>query len=203
MGGVINIMKLNKIYTCTGDTGVTTLTGGQKVSKSHLRVEGYGTIDELVSFVGNLIITIKSEIGNTDDAINLEKSLYRIQNELFIIGSILASPKYSKDSDVTGIKASSIKLLEDEIDEYNTSLPELKSFVLPGGSRSNTEMNICRCICRRAERIVVKIMEHEELPNIVQQYLNRLSDSFFVWGRWINYKFDFEEILWKYDDKGG
>lgn len=185
-------IALNRIYTRTGDTGDTHLVGGQRVPKDNLRIESYGTVDELNSFIGAARITAESLPAVASLAIILK----RVQHELFNLGSILATlpdDVHPKQPRVTGTE---IDQLEKEIDEANTVLPTLRSFVLPGGSRLDADLHICRTVCRRAERLLVGLARTESVPEEAVRYLNRLSDALFVWSRWANHKLAAPEILW-------
>jgi cob(I)alamin adenosyltransferase len=184
-------LALNRIYTKTGDKGETHLAGGQRVAKDSLRIECYGTVDELNAFAGMACISAEERIPE------LAAILRRVQHELFNLGSILATlPKdvHQKQARITGAE---IEQLEKEIDRMNADLAPLRSFVLPGGSRLNTELHACRTICRRAERLAVSLAREEETPAEAVQYLNRLSDAFFVWSRWANHVLGVPEVLWE------
>jgi cob(I)alamin adenosyltransferase len=184
-------IALNRIYTKTGDHGETHLAGGQRVAKDSLRIDCYGTVDELNAFVGMAGFSAEEHIPE------LAAILRRVQHELFNLGSILATrPKdvHPKQARITGAE---IEQLEKEIDRMNGDLTPLRSFVLPGGSRLNTELHACRTICRRAERLAVSLAREEETPPEAIQYLNRLSDAFFVWSRWANHKLGVPEVLWE------
>lgn len=186
-------LTLNRIYTKGGDKGLTSLVGGQRVPKDAIRIDAYGTVDELNAFVG------MAHLSCEDDArlARLTQILGRIQHELFNLGSILATlpaDVHPKQPRVTSVE---IKQLENEIDEMNASLPSLQSFVLPGGTRLNTELHACRTICRRAERITVALSHTEDVPAEAIEYLNRLSDALFVWSRWANYMVGADETLWQ------
>ena len=184
-------LALNRIYTKGGDRGQTSLVGGQRVSKDSLRIECYGSVDELNAFMGMASVSAETEVPR------LLPILRRVQNELFNLGSILATlPEnvHPKQPRVTEVE---IRQLEHEIDEMNAELVPLRSFVLPGGSRLNTELHACRTICRRAERIAVRLAREEEVPIEVIQYLNRLSDALFVWSRWVNHELKVSEVLWE------
>ena len=184
-------LALNRIYTKTGDKGETHLAGGQRVAKDSLRIECYGTVDELNAFVGMACVSSEERIPE------LAGILRRVQHELFNLGSILATlPKdvHPKQARITGAE---IEQLEREIDRMNAELSPLRSFVLPGGSRLNTELHACRTICRRTERLAVGLSREEETPPEVVQYLNRLSDAFFVWSRWVNHVLGVPEVLWE------
>ena len=186
-------LALNRIYTKRGDKGETSLVGGQRVPKDAVRIDAYGTVDELNAFVGMAIVTA----GDDARLAPLRKILNRVQHELFNLGSILATRPadvHPKQPRVTNVE---ITRLEQELDEMNEPLPSLRSFVLPGGTRLNTELHACRTICRRAERIAVALSHTEEVPAEAIQYLNRLSDALFVWSRWVNHVLAVEEILWQ------
>lgn len=177
-----------KIYTKTGDTGETSLFGGKRVSKDDLRIEAYGTIDELNSQLGLLITHIKDN--------NIQALLLKIQHRLFDIGSVLAVDPAS-GIELPGIELSDIEALENAIDNYNQELNPLKSFILPGGSAANAMAHICRTVCRRAERRVISLSKEAELDIHIIKYLNRLSDYFFVLSRLISHVEGAEEIKWQ------
>jgi cob(I)alamin adenosyltransferase len=180
----------SKIYTKTGDAGKTSLIGGTKVPKSHIRIQAYGTIDELNSFIGLL----NDQISDTHS----REMLREIQDRLFTIGSSLAcDPDKEIVMKIPDLKESDILLLETEIDQMNAKLPEMKSFILPGGHESVSAAHICRTICRRAERLIVELDEKERLDQpLIIKYLNRLSDYFFVLARWLGHLLGAEEIRW-------
>ena len=180
----------SKIYTKTGDAGKTSLIGGTKVPKSHIRIQAYGTIDELNSFIGLL----NDQISDTHS----REMLREIQDRLFTIGSSLAcDPDKEIVMKIPDLKESDILLLETEIDQMNAKLPEMKSFILPGGHVSVSAAHICRTICRRAERLIVELDEKERLDQpLIIKYLNRLSDYFFVLARWLGHLLGAEEIRW-------
>jgi cob(I)alamin adenosyltransferase len=184
-------IALNRIYTKTGDQGETHLAGGQRVAKDSLRIECYGTVDELNAFVG------MAGVSAADSAPELAAILRRVQHELFNLGSILATRPSDVHPKQARITPTEILQLEQEIDRMNADLPSLRSFVLPGGSRLNTELHACRTVCRRAERIAVSLSREEVIPPEAIQYLNRLSDAFFVWSRWANHILGAPEVLWE------
>jgi len=184
-------IALNRIYTKAGDQGQTHLAGGQRVAKDSLRIECYGTVDELNAFVG------MAGISSADSIPELAAILKRIQHELFNLGSILATKPQDVHPKQARITSAEIVQLETEIDRMNADLAPLRSFVLPGGSRLNAELHACRTICRRAERIAVSLAREEEIPPETIQYLNRLSDAFFVWSRWANHVLGVPEVLWE------
>ncbi len=184
-------IALNRIYTKTGDHGETHLAGGQRVPKDSLRIECYGTVDELNAFAGMACVTA------AEPAPELAAILRRIQHELFNLGSILATEAQDVHPKQARITPTEIEQLEKEIDRMNADLAPLRSFVLPGGSRLNTELHACRTICRRAERIAVSLAREEAIPPEAVQYLNRLGDAFFVWSRWANHILGVPEVLWE------
>ena len=190
-------LAISKVYTKTGDRGKTSLVGGQRVGKDHLRIEAYGTIDELNAFLGSAIESITQESNGDEKAAGLVELLRRIQHELFNLGSILATLPEDIHPKQPRIKAQDITQLEREIDLYNEALPLLRSFVLPGGSRSNADLHVCRTICRRAERLLIRASAEETIDMESIQYLNRLSDAFFVWSRWISCQLGKAEVLWQ------
>lgn len=179
-----------KIYTKTGDTGKTSLIGGTKVPKSHIRIEAYGTVDELNAFIGLLGDQLADTHGR--------EMLREIQDRLFTIGSSLAcDPDKEIAIKIPDLRESDILLLENEIDLMNEKLPEMKSFILPGGNISVSTAHICRTVCRRAERFVVELNEIEPLAQpLIIKYLNRLSDYLFVLARYIGLLHGVTEIKW-------
>lgn len=180
-----------KIYTKTGDKGKTALIGGTKVPKSHIRIETYGTIDELNSYIGLVNDHISDEAANT--------LLREIQDRLFTIGSSLAcDPEKETKISIPDLHATDVTLLETSIDKMNEELPEMKSFILPGGHIAVSTCHIARCVCRRAERLCVGMQEEGlAVEPLVLQYLNRLSDYLFVLARWIGHRLGVPEITWK------
>lgn len=180
-----------KIYTKTGDGGKTSLIGGTKVPKSHIRIESYGTVDELNSWIGLCGDHI------TDEASRI--MLKEIQDRLFTIGSSLAcDPDKEPLMKIPDLKQEDIKLLELSIDTMNETLPVMKSFILPGGHVAVSNLHIARCVCRRAERICVHMQEEQIfIDPLVIQYLNRLSDYLFVLARYIGHLAGASEIAWK------
>jgi len=184
---IINELRM-KIYTKTGDKGQTSLFGGQRVPKHHIRIDAYGTVDELNSYVG---LIRDQDIGEKSIA-----TLIEIQDRLFTIGSILATEPGNTKVKVPQIKNDDIELLEEEMDSMNEHLPEMKSFVLPGGHTTVSFCHVARCVCRRAERIVSHLSELEKVDMIVLQYLNRLSDYLFVLARKIVVDKAVDEVSW-------
>jgi cob(I)alamin adenosyltransferase len=188
-------LALNRIYTRLGDAGDTGLAGGQRVAKDSLRIEAYGTVDELNSFVGLARVTCQEL--NDSRIEPLGAILKRVQHELFNLGSILATLPQDVHPRQARVTQADVLELEREIDAVNEELPALRSFVLPGGTRINTELHVARTICRRAERLVVALARQEEVPAEAIQYLNRLSDALFVWSRWVNHTLGVPEVLWE------
>lgn len=180
-----------KIYTKTGDLGKTSLIGGTKVAKSHLRIESYGTVDELNSYIGLVSDYL------TDEPTRL--LLKEIQDRLFTIGSSLATdPEKEALMKLPDLKETDIQLLEQEIDRMNEILPVMKNFILPGGHVAVSTTHIARCVCRRAERVCVNMNEHDLFVDpLVIKYLNRLSDYLFVLARYIGHLLNVAEITWK------
>lgn len=180
-----------KIYTKTGDDGTTSLIGGTKVPKSHLRIEAYGTVDELNSYTGLCKDLLTDNQSKT--------ILQEIQDRLFTIGSSLAcDPIKAPKMRIPDLKESDVTLLEKEIDKMNKVLPEMKSFILPGGHTTVSHLHIARCICRRAERCCVRLeLESLEVDPIIIKYLNRLSDYLFMLARFVAQHVKAEEIPWK------
>jgi cob(I)alamin adenosyltransferase len=178
-----------KIYTKTGDKGLTSLIGGTRLLKSEDRINAYGTVDELNSYIGLL----------RDQDVNKNKKdlLKEIQDRLFTIGSILASDPEKSKMKIPDLLTEDIKLLESKIDEMENQLEPLKEFVLPGGHESVSFCHIARCICRRAERLAVALQQKEFVPELVIPYLNRLSDYLFVLSRMMCKELNAEEVTWK------
>lgn len=183
-----------KIYTKTGDEGSTSLFGGARLPKNHLRIEAYGTVDELNSHLG--LVNDHCKACSIAD-VAVPQVLFTIQNKLFVIGSNLASDPNS-DFKLPSILEADLKLLEDEIDRMELVLPALTNFILPGGHPLVSECHIARCVCRRAERLTVALNAEWPLDNnLIIKYLNRLSDYLFVLSRFFALQLNVEEILWK------
>jgi len=177
-----------KIYTKTGDKGQTSLIGGTRVPKFHKRIESYGTVDELNSYVGLIMC---QEINE-----HYKKLLKEIQDRLFTIGASLAADPENSRMKIPDLHDADIILLENEMDSMNELLPALKHFVLPGGNTVVSYCHIARCVCRRAERLTVELAEHSFVDEHVTIYLNRLSDYLFVLARKLNMDFAAEENIW-------
>ena len=177
-----------KIYTKNGDKGQTSLIGGDRVSKHHVRIEAYGTIDELNSHIGLL----RSFVS---DGLN-KHLLSEIQDRLFTLGSLLASAPGSKMV-VPDLKTSDIEMLETAIDTMNEALPELRAFILPAGSAEIAHTHVARCVCRRAERLIVQLDELQHVDPNILKYVNRLSDYLFVLARKVAQVQGIAEVNWK------
>jgi cob(I)alamin adenosyltransferase len=180
-----------KIYTKTGDAGQTGLIGGTRVSKAHIRIESYGTVDELNSVIGMVIDLCKNE--------NVVAELRGIQDRLFTLGSALATdPDKDVKMKLPDLRETDITELEMSIDKMNEVLPELRMFVLPGGGIAASTCHLARCVCRRAERLCVAMKEAEDfVPDLVLPYLNRLSDYLFVLSRYLVHLENGAEIPWR------
>jgi len=180
-----------KIYTKTGDLGTTSLIGGTKVPKSHIRIESYGTVDELNSHIGLVNEYITDDLNKT--------ILKEVQDRLFTAGSSLAcDPDKVPLMKIPDLKESDIVFLEDVIDKMNMVLPVMKNFILPGGHVAVSVIHVARCVCRRAERICVRMQENEMFVDpLVIKYLNRLSDYLFVLARYTGHLLNITEIAWK------
>lgn len=181
----------SKIYTKTGDKGTTSLIGGTKVSKSHLRIEAYGTVDELNSYIGLCRDLI------TDDT--SRNTLQEIQDRLFTVGSSLAcDPEKEPKMKIPDLKEADVVLLEQEMDRMNEAIPAMKNFILPGGHATVSHLHIARCVCRRAERCCVRLDTGTgEIEPLIIQYMNRLSDYLFVLARYVAHLLHAPEIAWK------
>jgi cob(I)alamin adenosyltransferase len=182
-----------KIYTKTGDRGKTGLFGGDRIKKNHLRIETYGTIDELNSVLGIAISNSKNK--------KLKTMLIYLQNELFQLGSDLATLLGSKFEDkISRIGQKHIEIIENWIDELNKELPEFNRFILPGGGFVAAHLHLARTVCRRAERTCVSLLEEVEINEHIQPYLNRLSDFLFIAARYANFSEDISDIFVKREE---
>jgi cob(I)alamin adenosyltransferase len=179
--------RLTKIYTRTGDEGTTGLGDGQRVPKNAARVNSYGTVDELNSYIG---VVLTQNLPNV-----IRVGLTRIQHELFDLGGELCIPNY------VIIDADSVKNIEDLLDMLNNELSPLKDFILPGGCAASAHMHVARTICRRAERELVTLMQQESINVVALQYLNRLSDLLFVAARYANFHQGINDVLWEAKQK--
>jgi cob(I)alamin adenosyltransferase len=190
-------ITLSRIYTRTGDGGQTALVGGQRVGKDDSRIDCYGTVDELNAVVGMAVQTASEHASAHPALVELVEILRRVQHELFNLGSILATLPADVHPKQPRVTAVEVEQLESEIDRMNDVLPALRSFVLPGGSRLNAELHVCRTVCRRAERLAVALGRREEVDPEAVRYLNRLSDALFVFSRWVNHVTGVPEVLWE------
>lgn len=186
-------LAINRVYTRRGDTGETSLVGGQRTPKDDPRIDCYGVVDELNAFTGAARQTAEEHPALSD----LAAKLKRVQHELFNLGSILATLPEDVHPRQPRVTAAEIERLEHEMDEAIAELPPLRSFVLPGGSRLNAELHLCRTVCRRAERLAVSLSRRQEVDGDTLKYLNRLSDAFFVWSRWASRIAGTPETLWE------
>jgi cob(I)alamin adenosyltransferase len=206
-------LAINRVYTRHGDAGETKLVGGQTVRKDELRIEAYGTVDELNAFVGVARASLEEATmaleafeggleveGVPENAVEgleaLDASLVRVQHELFNLGSLLATLPEDVHPKQPKITQAEIDLLEKEIDRH-ADLPPLRSFVLPGPNRLNADLHVCRTVCRRAERLTVSLAREQALDAMCVRYLNRLSDALFVWSRAANVLVGADETTWK------
>ncbi len=181
-----------KIYTKTGDQGTTALFGGKRVSKADLRIETYGTVDELNSYIG----LVRDQPVNTNN-VGRKNILVNIQDRLFTMGSILATGPGNTKVKVPSLNEADVVALEHEIDAMEASLPPMKFFVLPGGHQSVSFCHVARTVCRRAERLSIALNSHERVDPLVIKYLNRLSDFLFVLCRKMAQELNAEEVAWK------
>ena len=179
-------MTKSKIYTGLGDKGFTSLAGGKKVSKTSFRVDAYGTVDELNSFVALLL----EEIDDRED----RNFLLEIQSDLFSVGSYLASEAGFMNCTINDER---IEKIETEIDKVDTLIPPIRKFILPGGCKENALAHVCRTVCRRSERVIYKLKEIEEVDELLLKYMNRLSDYFFLFARKQNFLKNIDEIIWE------
>jgi len=189
-------VAINRVYTRMGDSGQTKLVGGQRVSKGSLRLEAYGTVDELNGFVGMACQAAREQVEPNPELQAMVTCLVRVQHELFNLGATLATLPEDIHPRQPQVTEKDIQRLEQEMDRANQDLEPLRSFVLPGGNRLNLELHLCRPICRRAERCCVRLGEEEDVPAAAVQYLNRLGDAFFVWSRWASHLTGTPETLW-------
>lgn len=185
-------LALNRIYTKRGDRGETALVGGQRLAKDALRIECYGTVDELNACIGLAC----AEARQQERTAGLAAILVRVQHELFNLGSILATLPEDVGPMQPQVTEADVQQLENEIDAMNAELPPLRSFVLPGATELDARLHLCRTVCRRAERVTVTLARSEPVPDSAVRYLNRLSDALFVWGRWANLRLGAAEALW-------
>jgi cob(I)alamin adenosyltransferase len=186
-------MRIDKVYTKGGDRGQTSVIGGDRVSKAAPRIEAYGTVDELNATLGLVRTALESSAAGD----HLLPIVGRIQNELFNLGAELATPDPERRARLPRVHDRHVIGLEHDIDAINDSLPALTSFVLPGGGAASAHFHLARTVCRRAERLLVGLSEHEDLGELPIMYLNRLSDALFVFGRWAAMRDGRDEPLWQ------
>lgn len=184
-----------KIYTKTGDKGTTGLANGERVLKNEMRIETYGTVDELNSVLG--ICIQKLDALESKIQLHLKTWLFAIQNDLFNLGSDLATPISSRSEKMQIISDIEVKKIENMIDFCQNTLPELTQFVLPGGTNANAYFHLARTICRRAERHAVALAQQTEINHDAIKYLNRLSDLFFVLARYVQHQQNIPEVFWQ------
>lgn len=189
-------IRITRVYTRTGDQGDTALVGGKRVPKDALRIEAYGTVDELNAIVG-LARVFNRETSPGPAQHRVDEVLKRLQNELFDLGSELATPSEAVYEGMFRVGADQVTALETLMDEYQKDLAPLDSFILPGGGRVSGFLHQCRTVCRRAERIVLRLGREEDLGPWPLRYLNRLSDLFFVLSRWSAQQSGEPEFLWE------
>lgn len=182
-----------KVYTKKGDDGTTGLLGGTRLPKHHLRITSYGNVDELNAFLGALL--------DHDVDATQKQLLMKVQSDLFTIGSHLAADPEKNKMELPAIEANSIVELEEAMDQMESSLPEMKYFVMPGGHPAVSAAHVCRCVCRRAERSCVELSYQDRVEGRILQYLNRLSDYFFVLSRKIAADCGAEERPWKPNER--
>lgn len=189
-------MRIDRVYTRGGDRGETSLIGGERVSKASGRLDGYGTVDELNATLG----LVSEALGASAAGPHLVPIIRRVQNELFNLGAELATADPATRAKLPRIEQRHVDGLERDIDAVNDELPVLKSFVLPGGGWASAYFHLARTVCRRCERLVVGLAatqdDDNEVGDLAIQYLNRLSDALFVWGRWCALKDGKDEPLW-------
>lgn len=192
-------MRITKVYTRTGDGGRTRLAGGQEVWKDALRVEAYGTVDELNSVIG-LVRVFHNEVGGKPSKANeLEDTLRWIQNKLFDVGGLLATAPGETLKNMPCVTPDHVQRLEQVIDTCQEELEPLKEFILPGGGKVSGFLHQARTVCRRAERLCVTLAREEEVEPELVKFLNRLSDTLFVLARWVAKTHGESEFLWERD----
>lgn len=185
-------MRIDKVYTRAGDLGDTSLIGGERVAKSAPRLECYGTVDELNAVIGLVI----ESLADCHAGPHLVPIMRRVQNELFNLGTELATPSPDQRAKLPRIEQRHVEGLERDIDAVNDDLAPLTSFVLPGGGWASAHFHLARTVCRRCERLVVGLAATEDVGEFSIRYLNRLSDALFVWGRWSAHNDGQPEPLW-------
>lgn len=190
-------LAINRVYTRRGDAGQTHLAGGQRVAKDSRRIEAYGTVDELNSWIGLARAAMAESVAAHPRLGELGAILIRVQHELFNLGSLLATLPEDLHPRQARVTEEDVARMEVEIDRMNGELQPLRSFVLPGGSRLDAQLHLARTVCRRAERVCVALSREEPLPAEALKYLNRLGDALFVWSRWADFVTGTPETLWE------
>ena len=190
-------IRITRVYTRTGDDGMTALVGGKRVSKDAARIEAYGTVDELNAVVGLVRAWNEEGNGQRELHLRLDAMLQEIQQELFDLGSELATPEDFTYDGMHRMGEEEVTRIERVIDECQEELEPLKSFILPGGGRISAQLHQCRTVCRRAEREILGLSRIENVGEWPLRYVNRLSDLFFVLGRWVGKNLGETEYLWQ------
>ena len=191
-------ITISKVFTKKGDSGKTELIGKKNVYKDNIRIDAYGELDELNVIIGGCCKELQELVVSrpSNKILRLIEILELLQNKIFNLGNMIATIDADTLKDMPQIDVEDLKELEKNINNYNDDLPTLSSFVLPGGSNANIWFNLSRTVSRKCERIIVKLHKEEPLPLIILKYINRVSDAFFVWGRWINFNLNIDEKLW-------
>jgi cob(I)alamin adenosyltransferase len=187
------MVRINRVYTRTGDDGTTGLVGGDRAPKDSPRIEAYGTVDELNATIG----LARTALARSAAGARLEPILRRVQNELFNLGAELATPDAVRRARQPAVDARHVVKLEEDLDAANEGLPELRSFILPGGGAASAALHLARTVCRRAERRVISLGREEPIGDHAVMYLNRLSDALFVFGRYAAHADGEPEPLWE------
>ena len=195
-------IRINRVYTRTGDDGTTGLVGGARVEKDSIRIESYGTIDELNSIVGLARVYNEEKLDEGPVHRRLDSILRRVQEELFDLGSELATPGDLTYDSMHRVSNDEVEAIEAVIDECQQDLEPLKSFILPGGGKIGAQLHQCRTVCRRAEREILRLSRQETVSEWLVKYVNRLSDLFFVLARWVAKNTGEKEYLWQRGLKG-
>jgi cob(I)alamin adenosyltransferase len=190
-------IAINRVYTGKGDAGQTSLVGGQSVPKDDIRIDTYGTVDELGAFVGLARQALLDSTGPSAEFLRLATALRRVQHQLFNLGAILATLPEDVHPKQPRVVTADATWLEQEMDRANAKLEPLRSFVLAGGHLASVHLHVCRTVCRRAERLATNLARTQAVDVDSLVYLNRLSDAFFVWSRFVNHLEGQPEELWQ------
>ena len=193
-------MRITKVYTKTGDKGKTRLAGGQPVWKDHLRVEAYGTVDELNAAIGVVCAMADTRDSPSASDQQVEDDLHWVQNRLFDIGGLLATAPDQKLPNMPAITERDVVRLETIIDRCQQDLAPLREFILPGGGKVPAHLHQARTVCRRAERACVRLSRREPVDAAIMRFMNRLSDTLFVLARWVAKRHGEHELLWQRED---